>query len=545
MKIIFVQAPFGMSWMPSLGVGYLRGALEEKGHNTSYLDLSAVLYKEAALHGLDTLSVMPIYPKKVVGDFISFWSKYISEMKPDIVGFSVMKESYAYSIMLAREVRKCGAKIVFGGPLLSSPTILRSMIKTPYVDYLVPGEGENAVAELVRNLNKQDKIVTAKQVDLNRLPVPLFNKSNRLIGGPYSMLPAAISRGCIYKCTFCGYRLVHGHYKQRKIRLVVDDMEHGMRNCGIDTFWFCDNLMNGRKNNLQELSDEIMDRKLKFYWGGYIVPDRVFGRREFGKMYMGGCRFLRIGAESGSQIVLNHMRKGSRIENFEKTLYNAYHEDLHIRLSLMVGYPVEDNFQYKKTFDFLLCNSPFFNSAKVFEYGYEKERLEPDSILHLLNDLPFSVKYRRRKVLLLFTNVVAYGVAADLLLTDPNYRTHKNPKGFRQMFKRPLVVEDVYYTDTANHSVKIHKSVRFNMPDRAAFKDGSVLLRPLPPCVRPGGSCEDCKELVRIDGEIKACGLYLDRDFKALPEISACKSCPKLAKCYPCYYAPEAAFVTL
>ncbi len=118
------------------------------------------------------------------------------------------------------------------------------------------------------------------------------------------------SRGCVYWCEFCSTVRMHGRkYRMRSPKNVVDELEFLHDTYGATQFTFLDDVFTLDKARTEEICREIKNRKLKIKWSCGTRVDMVT-KELLLKMKEAGCVAVWFGVESGSQEVLDDMRKG-------------------------------------------------------------------------------------------------------------------------------------------------------------------------------------------------------------------------------------------
>ena len=294
----------------------------------------------------------------------NFCSK-LHEYNPLYVGFSVFTcPQIIEMIKLSKLAKREGFTTVWGG---HHPTILpEQCISEEYIDFVVCGEGEEISVDFTKNLfeeNLEKKLIfkapkiirnldnVEPALDLVNLEDYVSEILNHLIKkyGPLkSMGYLLTSRGCLSNCGFCG---IHGLYNEagKSVRNVhspdsvhkqisyikskIPDLE---RIIVWDDSFFVGNKIDGRSKKIIEILNE---EKLKFT---LEVRGTFLKDTEKIKMLKDmGCLQVFIGAESGSQNILNLMKKGIRVGDYVTAVENCLKEDLPIRLSFFYGYPGE------------------------------------------------------------------------------------------------------------------------------------------------------------------------------------------------------------
>lgn len=188
MYIKFVHIPIS-----SLGLEYLSAALKKDGHRVDLIIDYGFKY----------------YRKRLI--------KEILKDNPDIVGFSVMNSNIEWALDLSESIKRLSSvPIVFGG---TQATLTAEYIITKeYIDFVVIGEGEFALPDLLNNLKDKDsycfidnlwykkncqiiKNPLRKPIDnLDDLPFPDKDLFREILSTSYYI---TTSRGCCYDCTYC------------------------------------------------------------------------------------------------------------------------------------------------------------------------------------------------------------------------------------------------------------------------------------------------------------------------------------------------------
>ena len=128
----------------------------------------------------------------------------------------------------------------------------------------------------------------------------------------YFSLNMAASRGCSFRCNWCAKPIWGNQYLQRPAREVAAEMIHLRRHYRPDHIWFADDIFGFRVDWVKEFAAALAE-------GGGGVPFTIQLRADLVSARMAealraaGCREVWIGAESGSQKILDAMNKGTRV----------------------------------------------------------------------------------------------------------------------------------------------------------------------------------------------------------------------------------------
>lgn len=291
--------------------------------------------------------------------------RFISDFSPDIIGFSTMTPSYAEACRMAGHVkRKFRVPIVFGGV---HPTVMpRETLKNDSIDFIAVGEAEYTFLELLGALSdgrslknvdglgykKRGHVIINKRrkliENLDELPVP----ARHLFSGRYFekrlMLPfwlrsASIftSRGCPYNCTYCSSKLMFSRrVRFRSVGSVVDEIGHLIKDYKIEYIHFVDDTFAVDEERAIEICREIRRRKLRFFWWVQLRSNTISEKLVM-ELKKSGCVRVSIGAESGSQRILNVLKKGITPEMTENAFSILRKYRMVTYASFMIGNPTE------------------------------------------------------------------------------------------------------------------------------------------------------------------------------------------------------------
>ncbi|MEP6961929.1 MAG: radical SAM protein [Acidobacteriota bacterium] len=260
----------------------------------------------------------------------------IAREKPiDLLGVSVMPGPQMVSaIALSKAFRESYPQvpIVWGGyfPSLYPDAALNAS----YVDMLVRSQGEDTFPELLDAIrNKRDLrcIAGISFKDPFGLRVHTQDRALKSPGDypwpPYHRLPHAekyiqrtflgnrtavhhASYGCPFRCKFCGVtQVTHGRQKSEKPERTAAILEHLHREFAVDSVQFYDNNFFLREADTAQLAELITPLKLKWWCEGRIDTLLRYSDETFRALRRSGCEMIFLGAESGSDPVLEQMGK--------------------------------------------------------------------------------------------------------------------------------------------------------------------------------------------------------------------------------------------
>jgi hypothetical protein len=285
----------------------------------------------------------------------------IVEYAPTIVGFSIYQmneEPTKWMIQKLRE-RLPDVKIAVGGPNVQKGYF----VTEPYYDYVVSGEGEEAILKILEEIENN-----IDHVDLQRLTQPLDQRLNLnnfpmpdyagIDFNEYKIpngVTTELSRGCIAKCTFCE-ETHFWKYRQRMAMSILSEVEYLYNNKGTTVFWFIDSLVNGNLKELRAFAKGIIEKGFKIKWTGYARCDGRMDLEYLKDLADSGCMMLNYGCESGSQNVLDAMAKGVTIAEMEQNFRDGKAVGIEAATNWIVGFPTESGQDYADTMTFLWRN---------------------------------------------------------------------------------------------------------------------------------------------------------------------------------------------
>ena len=294
-----------------------------------------------------------------------------------LVGFTVMTSQVRHAAELSRHVktRYPGTRVIWGGihPTLFPEQVLREGV----ADFVCVGEGEYTTQELLAALRGNsdprsvkglyflsggELVFTGRRApnDLDSLPFLNYHLIDyskyrvRSVGrGREAMRVNSgviiSSVGCPYRCTFCvnaNKRLAFGGYRTKSAGRLADELAYLTREFGLDYFDFLDENFFVRRDHPENFANEIKKRGLKFNWYTSMRAD-AFDRKLVDEPLLErlkdvGLYYLSIGAESGSQRILDKLKKEITVAQIRQSAELIVKHGLGVTFSFMMGLPGEE-----------------------------------------------------------------------------------------------------------------------------------------------------------------------------------------------------------
>lgn len=315
MTILLLNPPAfleGKPTIPPLGLAYIAAVLREKQFQVKIVDFDLERKK------------------------FSLLEDFIDRERPELVGISALTLQVENAYAMARRIkaRLPNCRVVIGGPHPSSLPESTLEESGGAIDIVVVGEGEYRLLDIARDVDLQtikgivykkngDYIRTPASppiADIDLLPLPardLLPISQYSGWGPLKALPTThliASRGCPYDCIFCSEKSVFGKtHRARNPLKIVDEIEHLMQRYGMKEVAFYDDLFTLRKKQVLAICQEIIQRKIAVQWKTLSRVDTV-NLDMLQAMKSAGCWLISYGFESGSQTILDNIRKRQTVD---------------------------------------------------------------------------------------------------------------------------------------------------------------------------------------------------------------------------------------
>jgi radical SAM superfamily enzyme YgiQ (UPF0313 family) len=169
----------------------------------------------------------------------------------------------------------------------------------------------------------------------------------------FPMVTITTSRGCPFRCIFCVYpQTMMGHrMRLRSVGNVVNEIEYIVGAFpGVKAIFFEDDTFTANKKRCIEISQEIMRRGIRISWTINARADLDYETMRTIKE--AGCRFMCVGFESGSQHLLDNIKKKVTIEKMERFMADAKRAGILVHACFMVGHPGENADTMRETLEF-------------------------------------------------------------------------------------------------------------------------------------------------------------------------------------------------
>ncbi|MEM2126691.1 MAG: radical SAM protein [Candidatus Bathyarchaeia archaeon] len=339
MKILLVQPPFSPeSIVPPLGLASIASSLILEDYDVQ------------------------------VKDFNLQWKRNIDEMVKealradcDLIGLTCWGNMAPFCIEFSKKIKEKdpSIKIILGGEIATF--LFEKLLKTGFIDFIVKGEGEKTIVDLIKTLEnggKPYKVKGIAYIDKNRiistemrqpceldsLPLPAWNlfdsiKEYQKIR-PFVM-PIQASRGCPFNCIFCSiHKTWYGIQRKKSPLRVIDEIIFLIENYDVDAVMFYDDTFNIDKEWVKKICKNIIQKEIKINWSIMARPDLI-DEDLLSLLKNAGCNNIYYGIEHVSPRILNFIRKNISNEISKRCIKKSIEKGILTEISVIYGFPIE------------------------------------------------------------------------------------------------------------------------------------------------------------------------------------------------------------
>ncbi|WP_299887490.1 radical SAM protein [uncultured Lacinutrix sp.] len=270
-------------------------------------------------------------------------------------------------------------KIILGGPDITYNC--ENYLNTG-VDFLIIGEGEQTMLELYtaiinnNDYSEIDGIAYLKDGNLKKTPPRMRMKSLKELPLPnraaipvekyletwkthhgQSSMTVSTQRGCPYTCKWCSTAVYGQSYRRRPPDMVAAELLMLKNTYKPDSIWFVDDVFSVSHKWIEKFHEEVIKQ-------GAIIPFECITRAErlndeiLQLLKEAGCFRIWIGAESGSQKIIDAMDRRVDVDVVKTAIQKTNALDIETGTFIMVGYPGEDEQDINETINYLKAANP-------------------------------------------------------------------------------------------------------------------------------------------------------------------------------------------
>ncbi len=349
---------------PPLGILYLSAYLNERGVEHQLLDTTFSTTESLLNH--------------------------IEESTPDVIAIYTNLMTKVKILQLIKLIKEKGdTKILLGGPDI---TYNWENYLDHGADFLVIGEGEETLYEFTQQyIGAKDfssipglafKDGTGKKIknearikikNIDELPFPnrtgIDLEKYLNIWQQYHgkrTLNVSTQRGCPYTCKWCSTAVYGQSYRRRSPKLVVDEIEWLIKEYQPDALWFVDDVFTVSHKWIKAFHQEMKSRSVSIQYECITRAERL-NTEVLELLKDSGCFRIWIGAESGSQPIVDAMDRKVNVHTVREMMQETRALGMEAGTFIMVGYPGEKEEDILETVEHLkACNPSAFTITKAY-----------------------------------------------------------------------------------------------------------------------------------------------------------------------------------
>lgn len=290
----------------------------------------------------------------------------VNSFNPDHVFLSIWGVSIPFALTISKLLKQNNLerKILAGG-IRDIDTAEYILDKTTHIDYVFIGEAEISLPKLLYKLFLDKEIETCQGVysHSNRKILSIAPIEKQLSIVPYykqfinintESLFFESSRGCVYKCIFCG--LHNTEYRRLSPDQTIKRIAELVKNYNVKYINFADNFFPMKGQWITRFLELLNSKKLKIHWSCLIRADNI----DFNiikKLKSTGCVGVFMGVESTNVSTLTYMNKSNNPEKYIQQLkenINIFSQHgINTKVSTIVGFPEETKESMWNTAEFV------------------------------------------------------------------------------------------------------------------------------------------------------------------------------------------------
>ncbi len=317
-------------------------------------------------------------------------------------------------------------KIILGGPDITYNC--ENYLKTG-TDFLIIGEGEQTTLELYQAIIDNDDYRTITGIaflennklkktpprikikDLSELPLPnraaipieKYLDTWKTYHGKSSMT-ISTQRGCPYTCKWCSTAVYGQSYRRRPADMVAAELRMLKDTYNPDSIWFVDDVFSVSHKWIRSFHKEVIKQDA-------IIPFECITRAErlddeiLQLLKESGCFRIWIGAESGSQKIIDAMDRRVDVNVVKEAIQKTNAIGMETGTFIMVGYPGEDETDINETINYLKAANPThftitvaypIKGTSLYNEIEDKITVQPNWEVSTDRDIDFKRTYKRK-----------------------------------------------------------------------------------------------------------------------------------------------------
>jgi anaerobic magnesium-protoporphyrin IX monomethyl ester cyclase len=366
------------------------------------------------------------------------WGKKLDEHRPQYAMLYEDNFNYLSKMCLLR-MRAAAFKMIQMAKSRGCTVILCGADATDHyetyfakgADYVLIGEGEETLIELLSHLSAGNEIKNIVGLatpnsshivrrpdisDLDRLPFPAWDlidvekyRAIWLERHGYFSMNMVTTRGCPFHCNWCAKPIWGQRYHSRSPENVAGEMKWLKETYHPDHIWFADDILGLKPGWLPRFANAVQAQGNPIPFKCLSRADLLVREGEVDALARAGAQTVWMGAESGSQKILDAMDKGTRVEQIHEAARRLRRAAIRVGFFLQFGYPGETRADIEKTIQlvrdcepddigisvsYAMPGTKFYEAVR--EQLGEKQNWQDSSDLAMLYQGPFSTQFYRK-----------------------------------------------------------------------------------------------------------------------------------------------------
>ena len=406
--LLLIAVPLREINYPPMSLPLLKSICHERGYKVALSDANLEYWKDCKnekaflQNTINIQNIKPVTMEELENSHFGKWTRdYVGRLlektKPRVIGlsvFSYISNLAAYYMgRVIREMAPAGTTMFIGGYGASSPLNFAEAIGAPerdnlaqtmrdegIIDSYILGDGEEAIVEFMQTLENADPDKVNKIKAFTEMPYPDYSDLD-LSSYPYAnntTLPVTGSKGCVRRCKFCDIPGLYGKYKQRAGKDIALECIHHYETHGAKTLYLTDSLVNGSMKSFLEFISTLAELKAKknikdMQWTGQYITRPAHqiphNKDYYPLMAESGAVGLSVGAESGSNKVLDEMDKKMTVEDLfiELDYFRKY--GITMVPNILPSYPTETREDFELTLKMIRDFQPYVADGTLEKIG--------------------------------------------------------------------------------------------------------------------------------------------------------------------------------
>jgi len=416
--------------------------MQENGYPVAFFDTMFTHHPSA---------ISPVIEKEAPAYFVIYDDgfNYLTKMC-----LTNMREA---AFVMISEARRRGCTVIVSS---SDSTDRYELYLDKGADFILIGEAEMSLLELVNALEKKETNLMAieglaykkdgaivktarRQVmkDLDALPFPAWELIDMepyrrmwMKQHGYFSMNMGTTRGCPFKCNWCAKPIYGNRYNSRSPHHVVTELKMLKKKFGFDHIWFCDDIFGLKPGWVNEFAHLVEQEKLYFQFKIQGRVDLMLQENNIKDLARAGCTNVWLGAESGSQKILDAMDKGTTVRQIYEATRLLKANGVNPSFFIQFGYPGETMEDIRKTIGMI-------NELLPYEIGISVSYPLPGTLFFekVKTDLKEKTNWTDSDELaLMFRNTYQPAFYKQLhRYVHLSYRKHRALYNIKKIFSRP------------------------------------------------------------------------------------------------------------